>query len=421
VRASIVAGAAQDGAGNTSAASTSTDNTVTLDNGQPTVTIDQAVGQTDPTNGSPINFTVVFSETVTGFEASDVSLAGSTVGGTLVALVTGTGPTYNVAVSGMTSNGEVRASIVAGAAQDGAGNTSAASTSTDNVVTFDVTGPTVTINQVGPDSTNTSPINFTVVFSEAVADFAMGDVMLTGTAGATTAVVTGSGTTYNVAVSGMTMDGTVIASIGAGVAHDALGNANVVSTSTDNTVTFDAVAPPLSHAALYLHGPTLLLDNLAPTSASARTKDSPGIKFAGGNPWAEVGTWAWSNPPLVSGSLVSPQNMRFWIGLKNSDDQGTNFDVRAEVFKNGSLIATGETYCIVGVTRNANQAKEAIVPFGPFTTTEFNGTSDVISVKISTRIGTNGAGTFCGGHSNAVGLRGYFDSVDRPSRLVIQP
>ena len=45
-----------------------------------TVTINKAVGQADPTNASPINFTVVFSEDVTGFTASDVSFAGSTVG-----------------------------------------------------------------------------------------------------------------------------------------------------------------------------------------------------------------------------------------------------------------------------------------------------------------------------------------------------
>ena len=29
--------------------------------------------------------------------------------------------------------------------------------------------------------------------------------------------------------------------------------------------------------------------------------------------------------------------------------------------------------------------------------------------KIQTRIGTNGSGAFCGGHSNATGLRLYFD------------
>ena len=108
-----------------------------------------------------------------------------------------------------------------------------------SVTTPDTTPPTVTINQAAGqvDPTNSSPINFTVVFSESVSDFATGDVTLSGTAGATTATVTGSGTTYNVAVSGMTSNGTVIASLLAGVAHDAAGNASIASTSTDNTVT----------------------------------------------------------------------------------------------------------------------------------------------------------------------------------------
>ena len=38
----------------------------------------------------------------------------------------------------------------------------------------------------------------------------------------------------------MTGSGTVIATIGAGEADDAAGNANTASTSTDNTVTYDA-------------------------------------------------------------------------------------------------------------------------------------------------------------------------------------
>jgi Bacterial Ig-like domain len=97
----------------------------------------------------------------------------------------------------------------------------------------------VTINQASgqADPTGTSPINFTVVFTHAVTDFATGDVTLGGTAGATTATVTGSGTTYNVAVSGMTTGGTVTASIAAGKASDLAGNLNTASTSTDNTVT----------------------------------------------------------------------------------------------------------------------------------------------------------------------------------------
>jgi len=105
----------------------------------------------------------------------------------------------------------------------------------------DTTPPTVTINQARAqaDPTRTSPINFTVVFSEPVSGFATGDVTVTGTApGTKTATVTGSGTTYNVAVSGMTGSGTVIATIAAGRATDAAGNANTASSSTDNTVTY---------------------------------------------------------------------------------------------------------------------------------------------------------------------------------------
>src|SRR5207253_4784827 len=82
----------------------------------PSVTVDQAAGQADPTSAGPITFTVVFGEPVTGFDASDVSFAGSTAGGTLVASVSGTGPTYTVSVTGMTGTGAVVASVPAGAA-----------------------------------------------------------------------------------------------------------------------------------------------------------------------------------------------------------------------------------------------------------------------------------------------------------------
>ncbi|MCY2953792.1 MAG: hypothetical protein NTU53_17720, partial [Planctomycetota bacterium] len=103
----------------------------------------------------------------------------------------------------------------------------------------------VTIEQAPgqADPTNSSTVNFTVVFSQVMTGFATGDVTLAGTAGATTATLTGSGTTYNVAVSGMTKSGTVIASVPAGVAFDSAGNPNPASTSTDNTVTVDRVAP----------------------------------------------------------------------------------------------------------------------------------------------------------------------------------
>src|SRR5204862_2255498 len=101
----------------------------------PTVAIDQAAGQADPTSSSPISFTAVFSKPVSGFTGAGVTLSG-TAGGTKTATVSGGPSTYNVAVSGMSSAGTVIASIPAGVAQDAAGNLNTASTSTDNSVSF---------------------------------------------------------------------------------------------------------------------------------------------------------------------------------------------------------------------------------------------------------------------------------------------
>jgi hypothetical protein len=82
-----------------------------------------------------------------------------------------------------------------------------------------------------------------------------------------------------------------------------------------------------------------------------------------------------------------------------------------------SPAAGGETFCITGVTRNPDMAKEVIVSFAPFEPVDFNGTTEVLSLRVLTRIGTNGTGAFCGGHSNAVGLRLYFDAVSQSSQL----
>ena len=138
----------------------------------PTVTINQAAGQADPTSTSPVVFSVVFSANVTGFTATDVNLSSSTAGGTLTAIVTQgvDAAHYTVSVSGMTTSGSVIASIPAGAAKNSSNASSSASTSTDNTVTYNKPAPvtpTVTINQAPAqsDPTSGSPIVFNVVFS----------------------------------------------------------------------------------------------------------------------------------------------------------------------------------------------------------------------------------------------------------------
>jgi cyclophilin family peptidyl-prolyl cis-trans isomerase len=214
----------------------------------PTVIINQAAGQADPALSAPVLFTAVFSERVTNFSASKVIIGGTT--GATTATITpvgANGDTYTVAISGMTQDGTLTVSLAAEAAEDIAGNLSVASTSTDDSVAYVGSPLSVTINQAAtqPDPTMASTIHFTVVFNKPVSDFAAADVTLGGTVlGNLVATISGSGTSYDVAVTGMASTGKLTASIAAGTAHDSNGKANLASTSKDNSVQFNLAAMP---------------------------------------------------------------------------------------------------------------------------------------------------------------------------------
>ena len=139
--------------------------------------------------------------------------------------------------------------------------------------------PAVTVNQATgqADPVATSPVNFTAVFSEAVGDFTSADVSVVPATA--TVLVSGSGTTYTVAVSGLTTSSAVSVSIAADTAHDSGGAGNTASTSTDNTVTYDATAPaapaPTVAAALTLGS---FVGNTAVTLSDAATDDFSGVR-----------------------------------------------------------------------------------------------------------------------------------------------
>jgi serine protease AprX len=111
------------------------------DTAPPTVTVNQASTQSDPATALPVKFTVVFSEPVSGFTASDIVLGGTALPSG--ATVTGGPRIYSVAVPQVGRAGTVTASVAAGAATDRAGNSSVASTSTDNTVSFGFSCPSV--------------------------------------------------------------------------------------------------------------------------------------------------------------------------------------------------------------------------------------------------------------------------------------
>jgi LPXTG-site transpeptidase (sortase) family protein len=208
------------------------------------VTLNQAAGQSDPSNASSINFTAVFDEPIntSSFTAEDVTLSG-TAGATSVAIsqiAPNDGTTFNIAVSGMTSDGTVIAAIAENKVLDVANNLNTASTTTDNSVTYDATAPTVTISSTAANPTKTSPIPVTITFSEDMTGFELGDITVgNGTAGN----LLGSGKTYTADIT-PSADGEVTVDIAADAAIDSSSNGNTAATQF--TISYDATAPTVT-------------------------------------------------------------------------------------------------------------------------------------------------------------------------------
>ena len=61
--------------------------------------------------------------------------------------------------------------------------------------------------------------------------------------------------------------------------------------------------------------------------------DSPVLSRAGANPYQLIGEWddGYVGGATVGCFLDSLSPLHVWLGLRSSDDQGTNFDFRADV------------------------------------------------------------------------------------------
>jgi uncharacterized repeat protein (TIGR03803 family) len=81
-------------------------------------------------------------------------------------------------------------------------------------------------------------------------------------------------------------------------------------------------------------------------------------------------------PPLAVGPAAA------WIGLKNSDDIGTTFDLRAEVFQDAVLVASGQLNGVSGVGSGFNNARLRTIALTPATVNR--GTT--LSIRLFVRI-----------------------------------
>ncbi|MEO5378180.1 MAG: DUF4347 domain-containing protein, partial [Magnetococcus sp. DMHC-6] len=205
----------QDTSGNPLTASVS--DSFTIDTTAPTgVAIARA--SANPSNASSVNFTVTFSEAVSGVDSTDFTLTGTATSGATIGEVTQvSGAVYTVAVNNVSGNGMLGLDLNSSATgiTDIAGNAISGGI-TGQLFTIDHTAPTVTaIHRNSAEVCNNGTVSYTVSFSEAVTGVNASDFTLDKVAGVTVTngdsdiSVTGSGDTYTVTVANVSGNGTL--------------------------------------------------------------------------------------------------------------------------------------------------------------------------------------------------------------------
>jgi hypothetical protein len=193
---------------------------------QPPMVVSSMRADTNPTNAGSVNFTVTFSESVTGLDAvapfSDLALIASA--GITGAAITSVTPlsvtTYNIGVNTGSGTGTIQLVLldddsivdIAGNSLGGAG---AANGNFNGGEVYAIEKGISTVLSVLPVDRNPSiadSVHFTVVFSGEVTEVDGGDFSLTATgsiSGAVVAEVGGSGNIYTVTVNTGSGDGTL--------------------------------------------------------------------------------------------------------------------------------------------------------------------------------------------------------------------
>jgi len=171
-----------------------------------------------PTLTSPVPITVTFSENVTEFDSSDVTIGNGIV---TSGSFSGSGNTYSFTVT-PTNDGTVTVDLVADKAQDTAGNNNTAATQFS--ITYDATAPTITISSPTTNSpTSSSPIPVTITFNENVTGFDSNEVSIGNGTLSSFESLSSTMYTFDATPSG---NGIVMVDVAANTAVDLAGNSN---------------------------------------------------------------------------------------------------------------------------------------------------------------------------------------------------
>ncbi len=207
-------------------------------------------------SGDTVRFTITGSEVLMSDDTSKIAVMSG--GGAVASTLSPTGSTRTIDVTAAVTN-DVTCTLSSGVFKDAAGNIATPSP-LSSTITYDGTVPTLTITPNG-GSVN-SLTGFSVTATEPIAL----DASKITVVGANEGGISGSGSSFSVAVSSPSQ-GTVSIQFEAGAATDVAGNG---SPATTVSLTYDSVGPTLTAGPLFVRSasPTIVYTASEPLSAS---------------------------------------------------------------------------------------------------------------------------------------------------------
>jgi hypothetical protein len=194
----------------------------------PTTVVSIVRADPSPTNASQVRFTVTFASPVTGLTINNFSVSFNGLSGLSFASLTGSGTTYTVTVNTGSGSGNLLRLNLANS-NGLSPSVSGLPYTTGESYIIDRTAPTVAISSTAGTSgstTSTTPIPYSVTFSEAVTGFVAGDVSVSN---GTLSGFSGSGTTYSFNVTPTAAGTATTVNIAANVAQDNATNGNTAA------------------------------------------------------------------------------------------------------------------------------------------------------------------------------------------------
>ncbi|MCY4170256.1 MAG: Ig-like domain-containing protein [Bacteroidetes bacterium] len=208
--------------------------TAEWDSSSPSLEISGLPPKINSTN--PLTATFTFSEDVTEFEVSDISISGGTKG-----MLSGSGNEY---ILEMTPSGDadVVLTVSSDAATDGINR--GPENSVSQTVVWDSGVPTLSVSGLPSKINTTDQLNATFAFSEDVTEFQVSDISISG---ATKGTLSGSGSDYMLEIT-PSGDADVVVTVSANAVTDGINRGPEDSVS--ETVVWDSGAPTLSVSGL---------------------------------------------------------------------------------------------------------------------------------------------------------------------------